>query len=219
MTTWAASRWPERDATNIMAEKQTLDHPDFDQSVVEEAKAAGPDAFRPIFDRYSKPVLVFIYSLIGDRDRADELAQETFIRAYRGLHTIRESGKFSTWLFGIARNVVREAIRSKYRNSMKIAPFELIASIQPDTKAKPDEQIISEELYRMVRKALSRLPEDQRLVFVLKLVSSLRYEEISEITGASIGKLKTDLHRARSRMRDELQPYLDSRSRGKRGVM
>jgi RNA polymerase sigma-70 factor, ECF subfamily len=199
------------------AEKRPLEHPDFDESMVEEARTGGPDAFHPIFNRFSKPILMFIYSLIGDRERAEELTQETFIRAYHGLHTFRESGRFSTWLFGIARNVVREAIRAKYRNSSRLMPFELISSRRPDTKAKPDEQVISEELYRMIRQALLKLPEDQRVVFVLKLITSMRYEEISEITGASIGKLKTDLHRARHRMREELQPYLQGRLYGKTG--
>ena len=219
MTISVASRWPRRDATTTAAEKRPLEHPDFDESMVEEARTQGPDAFRPIFIRYSKPVLMFIYSLIGDRDRAEELTQETFIRAYRKLHTIRESSRFSTWLFGIARNVVRETIRAKYRHAGKATPFELVSPHHPDTKAKPDEQVISDELCRMIREALLKLPEDQRVVFVLKLIASKRYEEISEITGASIGKLKTDLHRARHRMREELHPYLHGRLCGKRGEM
>ncbi len=219
MTISLASRWPQRDATTTAAEKRPLEHPDFDESMVEMARTEGPDAFRPIFLRYSKPVLVFIYSMIGDRDRAEELTQETFIRAYRGLNSVRDISRFSTWLFGIARNVARETIRAKYRHSGKVTPFEFVSTHHPDTKAKPDEQVISDELYRMIREALLKLPEDQRVVFVLKLIAGKRYEEISEITGASIGKLKTDLHRARHKMREELHPYLHGRFHGKRGEM
>src|SRR5215471_5707868 len=71
------------------------------------------EAFRLIFERYSRPVLSFIYDLVGDRDLAEELAQETFVRAYRSLKSLREETKLSTWLFGIAKNVSRESLRAR----------------------------------------------------------------------------------------------------------
>ena len=178
-----------------------------------------PDAFHIVFRRYSKPVLVFIYGLLGDRDRAEELTQETFIRAYQKRHTIREGGRFSSWLFGIARNVTREAIREKYRNIRRAAGIDSFSDVLQDEGKMPDERVIAEELQGRIRSALLTLPEDHRTVFVLKLIVNMRYEEIAEATGASIGKLKTDLHRARQKMRSELGPYIDGRYPGKRGVM
>jgi len=217
MTISLRSGWPQQDVTTLTAEMRPLEHSESDESIVAEARTMGPDAFRPIFRRYSKPVLVFIYALIGDRDKAEELTQETFIRAYCRLHAIRTSSRFSTWLFGIARNVVREAIKAKYRNLRKAAPYELLSPHLPDTGTRPDEQVITEELHRMIQAALLRLPEDQRLVFVLKLITRMPYQEISGVTGASVGKLKTDLHRARRRLREELQPYLRGEFSRKRG--
>ncbi len=210
-----SSRWPHHGVITTV-EKRPLD---VDESLIEHARTAGPEGFRPIFTRYSKPILMFIYNLTGDRDRAEELTQETFIRAYRKLDTLRGNARFSTWLFGIARNVVREAIKAKYRSLRSAAPDGLVANRLPDTKARPDERVISEELSGKIRDALLRLPEGQRTVFILKLITSMRYEEISDVTGSSIGKLKTDLHRARRRMREELQPYLRDQSSGKRGAL
>jgi RNA polymerase sigma-70 factor (ECF subfamily) len=215
MTIPLISRWPQRDVTTL--EKMPLEHSE--ESLLAEARTTGPDSFRPIFNRYSKPLLVFIYSLVGDRDRAEELTQETFVRAYRRLSTIREGGRLSTWLFGIARNVVREAIKAKYRNLRKLTSVELLSSQLPDSGARPDEQVITGELHRMIQAALLKLPEDQRLVVVLKLIIDMPYEDISKVTGSSVGKLKTDLHRARHKMRESLQPYLRDRLYRNRGEL
>src|ERR1700704_3325468 len=78
------------------------------------------EAFRLIFERYSRPVISFIYDLVGDRGLAEELTQETFVRAFRSLHTLREETKLSTWLFGIAKNVAREALRTRARDSRHV---------------------------------------------------------------------------------------------------
>src|SRR5438034_9697853 len=78
------------------------------------------EAFRLIFERYSRPVLSFIYDQVGDRELAEELAQETFVRAYRNLRALREETKLSTWLFGIAKNVAREALRARSRHERNV---------------------------------------------------------------------------------------------------
>src|ERR1700749_856325 len=71
------------------------------------------ESFRLIFARYSRPVLSFIYDMVGDRAQAEDLAQETFVRAFRGLATLREETKLSTWLFAIAKNLAREQFRTR----------------------------------------------------------------------------------------------------------
>src|SRR5258707_14345027 len=82
--------------------------------------AGDSDAFRLIFERYSRPVISFIYDLVSDRGLAEELTQETFVRAFRSLHTLRQETKLSTWLFGIAKNVAREALRVRVRDSRHV---------------------------------------------------------------------------------------------------
>ncbi len=169
------------------------------------------DAFRSIFQRYGKPIHAFIYHLIGDRGRAEELTQETFFRAYRAIDRKQGPAQLSTWLFGIARNVTREAIREK-RRRLRLVGLEGTASEKVhDERVGPDEHFLSGELERAIRQAIEELSDDQRAVFVLKILNKMSYQEISVITGSSPGKLKTDLHRARLQLRLRLQPYLAGR--------
>jgi RNA polymerase sigma-70 factor (ECF subfamily) len=183
-------------------------------TVLERARAGEPQAFYAIFQRYGKPVLAFLYHLLGDRTRAEELAQETFFRAFRSLDRMQDGVKLSTWIFGIARNVAREAIRDKHRTLREVGLDDSLFLTLPDGKANPAENFISEELRRAIRNAVTELSDDQRVVFVLKVLNKMRYQEISQITGASVGKLKTDLHRARQLIRQKLQPYLAGRIPG-----
>src|SRR2546427_10179048 len=88
--------------------------------LVAHARQGDHEAFRLIFERYSRPVISFIYDLVSDRSLAEELTQETFVRAFRSLHTLRQETKLSTWLFGIAKNVAREALRVRVRDSRHV---------------------------------------------------------------------------------------------------
>jgi RNA polymerase sigma-70 factor, ECF subfamily len=173
--------------------------------------------FEAIFRRYAKPLMGFLYGLIGDRPHAEELTQETFIRAFCNFDSRRGTSSISTWLFGIAHNVAREALRQRLRAQRSVELRESELRRLEDPRQKPDQQSISRELVEKIHSAVAGLPEDHRVVFILKMVHRLQYEDISSITGASIGKLKTDLHRARLEIRQRLRPYLGRESAGKRG--
>jgi len=166
------------------------------------------DAFRMIFERYSRPVLSFIYDQIGDRDAAEELAQETFVRAYRSLKSLREETKLSTWLFGIAKNVARESIRSKVRDRHNVDLDDDQVLDLSDQSPVPVNQLLDKEFNQVVQRSLAKLDDDKRMVFTLKVLHQRSYEEIAEITGFSIPKLKTDLHRARAEMRQRVGRYI-----------
>jgi RNA polymerase sigma-70 factor (ECF subfamily) len=146
--------------------------------------------------------------MVGKRDLAEELAQETFVRAYKNLTALRDETKLSTWLFGIAKNVAREQLRSRHRDDNKLAIDEEGVGELRDEQIPPDGQLLNKELNRVIQSALGSLDEDKRLVFTLKVFHQRSYEEIAEITGFSVPKLKTDLHRARAEMRRRIRPYL-----------
>ena len=165
------------------------------------------DAFRLIFERYSRPVISFIYDMVNDRGLAEELTQETFVRAYRAIHTMRPETKLSTWLFGIARNVARESLRARARATSHVDLADKSVMDLSDKKPEPVEGLLSKELNDLIRRSLAALDEDKRLVFTLKVLHQCSYEEIATITGFSIAKLKTDLHRARAEMRRKISPY------------
>jgi RNA polymerase sigma-70 factor (ECF subfamily) len=178
------------------------------EELVTRVRAGDEEAFRLIFDRYSRPVLSFIYDMVGDRALAEDLAQETFVRAYRGLSSLREETKLSTWLFAIAKNCAREQLRSRRRNEGNVEIDAEPAFELRDGGRSPSGALLDKELSGVIQKALSKLDEDKRTVFTLKVLQQRSYEEIAEITGFSVGKLKTDLHRARAEMRKRIGPYL-----------
>ena len=168
------------------------------------------DAFRLIFERYSRPVLSFIYDMVGNREVAEDLTQETFVRAYRSLASLRDEAKLSTWLFAIAKNVARESFRARARtNSQVDLDDETVLNLR-DREPVPVNQLLSKELNAVIERSLAALDDDKRLVFTLKVFQQCSYEEIAEITGFSIPKLKTDLHRARTEMRKRIRPYVES---------
>ena len=165
------------------------------------------EAFRLIFERYSRPVISFIYDLVSNRELAEELTQETFVRAFRNLRTMRAETKLSTWLFGIAKNVARESLRSRARHDHVDLDDKSVLDLR-DSEPVPVDRLLGKELNELIRRSLALLDEDKRLVFTLKVFQQCSYEEIAEITGFSIAKLKTDLHRARSEMRHRIRPYV-----------
>src|SRR3954463_15795857 len=96
-------------------------------------------AFQMIFERYSRPVISFIYDMVGERELAEELMQETFVRAYRNLAALREDARLSTRLFGIAKNVAREQLRSRQKLSRKVELDDESVQELRDEKPKPDD--------------------------------------------------------------------------------
>ena len=180
------------------------------EELVARVRRGDDEAFRLIFERYSRPILSFIFDMVGERSLAEDLAQETFVRAYRNLSALREEARFSTWLFGIAKNVARESLRTRHRDERKVGMDEDPVMQLCDGKPTPAVALLDKELSGVIQQALGMLDEDKRLVFTLKIFQQRSYEEIAEITGFSIGKLKTDLHRARAEMRRRIGPYLGS---------
>ena len=178
------------------------------EELISRARSGDDEAFRLIFGRYGRPIISFIYDMVGRRDLAEELTQETFVRAYKNLKTLRDDTKLSTWLFGIAKNVARESLRYKHRETDRIGFDDDRVLELSDGKQPPDRQLLDKELNGVIQDALGALDEDKRLVFTLKIFQQRSYEEIAEITGFSIPKLKTDLHRARTEMRRRIRPYL-----------
>jgi RNA polymerase sigma-70 factor (ECF subfamily) len=178
------------------------------EELIARARRGEDEAFRLIFDRYARPIISFIFDMVGQRDLAEELTQETFVRAYKNLKALRDDSKLSTWLFGIAKNVARESLRYKHRETDNIGIDDDRVIELRDGTLPPDRQLLDKELGGVIQHALGALDQDKRLVFTLKVFQQRSYEEIAEITGSSIPKLKTDLHRARAEMRRRIRPYL-----------
>ena len=181
------------------------------EDLIARARRGDEEAFRLIFERYTRPIISFIFYMVNQSELAEELAQETFVRAYRNLNALRDDIKLSTWLFGIARNVARESLRERSREGSHVDLDDPSALEVCDNKPSPVGELLDKELSGIVRHALLKLDEDKRLVFTLKVYQQVSYDEISEITGFSIPKIRNDLHRARAEMRHHLSSYLGVR--------
>jgi RNA polymerase sigma-70 factor (ECF subfamily) len=173
-------------------------------------------AFQELVGRYHDRLLNFIYRTIGDRDRSEDLVQETFVRVYRHLHRFDPTKKFSTWIYTIASNLAKNELRNRSRNPMVL--FQAIkknwdADHRPlqweDRSYAPDDLFRKRHLRAQVEKAVEELPEHHRVVFVLREMEGKTYEEISEITGVTLGTVKSRLNRARNKFAQIIAPMLE----------
>ncbi|HKY30322.1 MAG TPA: sigma-70 family RNA polymerase sigma factor [Pyrinomonadaceae bacterium] len=178
------------------------------ENLIARARGGDQEAFRLLFNRFSRPVFQFIYQLVFQRDVSEDLTQETFVRAYQNLKHLRDDSRFSTWLFGIGHNVAREFLRSQQRRESENTLGDSV-EVRDAEILSPADQFFEKELNSAIEKALAGLDEEKRVVFVLKIFQQRSYREIAEITGFSVPKIKTELHRARVKMRQRLRCYVE----------
>jgi RNA polymerase sigma-70 factor (ECF subfamily) len=171
------------------------------------------ETFRLIFAQHHRFIFRFLYGMVGEHSLAEDLTQETFMRAYGSLDRLRGESKLSTWLCGIAKNVALNTLRKRNREFSNIdMDDQAVAKLSNSEGTAPGDHLLNQELRNVIHNALQKLDTDKRMVFVLKLLQQKSYDEIAEITGFSIPKLKTDLHRAKAEMRCLIRPYLEVRN-------
>jgi len=187
-----------------------------DSQIVREYLGGDARAFTELVTRYQTRLLNFVYRTIGDRERAEDLVQEVFVRVYRHLHRFDQTKKFSTWIYTIASNLAKNELRNRSRN-----PLVLFQSIrkqwEPDTRplqfedtsARPDDLYHKRHLRETVEWAVEQLPEHHRVVFVLRELEGKSYEEIAEITGCNLGTVKSRLNRSRANFAAIIAPLID----------
>ncbi len=189
-----------------------------DDSAVVTAFLNGEErAFTELVERYQTRLLNFIYRTIGDRDRAEDLVQEVFIRVYRHIHRFDRSKKFSTWAYTIASNLAKNELRNRSRNPLVLfqamrgqgdegeeRPIEF-----EDATTRPDDMYRQRHLQELVEGTVSKLPEHHREVFVLREIEGKSYEEIAEITHCNLGTVKSRLNRARTAFAAIIEPQID----------
>jgi len=188
-----------------------------DDTAVVSAFLGGEErAFQELVERYQGRLLNFIYRTIGDREKAEDLVQEVFIRVYRHIHRFDRSKKFSTWVYTIASNLAKNELRNRSRNPLVL--FQTIKSnwedeerpLQfEDTTARPDDLYRKRHLRSLVEETVAKLPEHHRQVFVLRELEGKSYEEIAEITECNLGTVKSRLNRARNAFASIIEPWLD----------
>lgn len=181
-----------------------------DRALVDQVQAGDDRAFDVILARYRRPVLDLVYRLTGDAGSAEDIAQDVFVRAYRGLarYRTRPDAAFSAWLFRIARNAAIDTLRRRGRD-----PVSLARGTGERLDQQPSSQSVSDDLHRrevadQVAAAVAALPEDQRAAVILSEYEGQADAEIAAAMGGSVKSAQSRLYRARQTLRAVLAPLL-----------
>ena len=181
-----------------------------DQDVVLRARGGRESAFRELIRRYERPVFSLIFRMVRDRELAEDLAQETFIKALNALHSYRPEFKFSSWIFKIANNTAIDHLRRRELDTLSLEgspnaetadAVEATALQIGDRTESPLEELEARELGSQIEQAIGRLRPEYRSCILLRHVEGRAYEEIAEILSLPLGTVKTYIHRARNELR------------------
>ncbi len=177
---------------------------------VEQARNGNHEAFGKLTEAYYSRVWRFLLKWVKNRDDAEELAQETFLAAWRALPGYRAGSQFSTWLLGIALNLARNhhnrVVKKRSRD------VELDESLYLDTPGghddEPDRQYERKQAMRALEKAIGNLPDDMREVMTMVKLEGMLLDDVASVLGIPAGTVKSRLLRAKSKLLEEVGPYL-----------
>ena len=183
-----------------------------EKELVQLSKQGDEEAFASLVKKYRIKVFNLAFSLTRDRDTADDLAQEAFIKAYYALPRFQLRSGFGTWLYRITINHVRDFLRKTGR--VKKLPFNEIKEssiVQEDNTMKKEKEFTEEQRRKIVHETIQTLPEKHQVILSLRDIQGLSYEEVSRILKISPGTVDSRLHRARKLLRKKLAPFLSQK--------
>src|SRR5512134_3112040 len=179
-----------------------------DEELVARSMGGDVDSFNQLVLRWERPIYALAYRVIGREEDARDVAQETFLRAFRALSGFKGQAKFSSWLYRITLNLCRDWIRRERRTPIAQAPegVDLIELAGESSPAESVEELVSRlQLGRAVEKALALLPEEQRTAIILKEYHGLTFQEIADLLDCPISTVKTRLYQGLTVLRRQLQ--------------
>lgn len=181
---------------------------DPDRELVERARAGERSAFDQLVARYQRRLLRLVWRLLRDQAEAEDVVQETFLKAYRALPRFRGDAAFYTWLYRIALNGARNAIvRRRLRGAPAPLPSQLPAPA-PEI-GTPEAMLLSKQVMQTIDAAMEALPLELRTAIVLREIEGLSYEEIAQIMECPLGTVRSRIFRAREAIARRLRPLLD----------
>ena len=195
---------------SISPQRTGSDPPDSLDTQLGNAKLGDPEAFAEIYDRYVAKIYGFASRMIGSREDAEDVTQDTFFLAYRNLRKLRENSHFEQWLFKIARNEIYKRQRKAKRTPSSLDDSEkgiLHVLRSPDPASNPESRLLSVELGTKVKTIFDTLPMKYKETLILATLQGFSYQDISRILGRSLSSVKTDVYRARLLMSDKIRKY------------
>ncbi len=184
-----------------------------DQEIVVLARAGEEAAYRELIRRYERPLFSLLYRMVRDRELAEDLAQETFIKALNAIESYRPEYKFSSWIFKIANNAAIDHLRRRELDTLSLEgsphaetpdAVEATALQIGDRQESPLDAVEARELGGQIERAIAQLRPEYRSCILLRHVEGRAYEEIAEILNLPLGTVKTYIHRARNELRQAL---------------
>jgi RNA polymerase sigma-70 factor (ECF subfamily) len=179
-----------------------------DEELVARSMGGDLDSFNQLVLRWERPIYALAYRVIGREEDARDVAQETFLRAFRALSGFKGQAKFSSWLYRITLNLCRDWIRRQRRTPVAQAPegIDLVELAAATGDSESIEDLVSrKELGRAVAKTMAMLPEEQRTAIILKEYHGLTFQEIADLLGCPLSTVKTRLYQGLSVVRRQLQ--------------
>ena len=179
---------------------------DPDREILDSVRAGNSRRFSVLVDRHKDRAMTLAVRLVGARDEAEELVQDSFLRAFRSLDTFRGDARFSTWFYRILYNVCMTRIQRRRPLSTQEPPADPANGAREWADTEPDilERLESEEVRQMLMEEMLRLPEAFRAALTLFYVQDLRYDEITLVLQIPLGTVKTNLSRGRALLRERV---------------
>lgn len=195
--------------------------PETDEQLVRKAQQEDEKAFGELVHRYESKVYSLALKMLRNPEDAEDVLQDTFLRAYRGIKSFQGNSTFSTWIYRITANSALMRLRRKHLPTVSIddadereTPINIA-----DWAPGPVEQLLNQETQQAMNQAIESLPPEFRQVFVLRDIEELSNSEVAEILDLSVAAVKSRLHRARLKVRDRLAPFFsESNSRRAMGA-
>jgi len=177
-----------------------------DEELVEACQAGDESAFDVLVARWEDRIRGAAFRFLGSDDEARDVAQEAFLKAYRGLSGFKREARFSSWLYQIATNLCRDRLRRrKTRPQLSLEALEETGPVIVETRPSAHERLLERDLAETVRRAIHALPEEQREVVILKEYQELTFLEIAQALDVPVSTVKTRLYRGLVQLRLRLE--------------
>ena len=179
-----------------------------DLALVTKARLGDADAFRALVECHSRPLFRLAFRMTGNQHDAEDVVQESFLRAWRQLGKFDERASFGTWLYRIATNCSLDAMRSRKRRS-NLAEVEDPVLALPSGEPTPERVAMSGQVRERVAEAMDELSASERTAFVLRHFEGMRMEDVGRVLGCQPGAAKHSVFRAVQKLRRALEPFLN----------